>query len=98
VKIYCFDIDGTICTNTNGDYENAKPYSKRIEQINTLYENNNKIIFLTARGSTTKIDWEEVTKKQLNSWGVKYHELHLTKPHADFYIDDKSKDIFEWFN
>ena len=23
---YVFDIDGTICTNTNGDYENAKPY------------------------------------------------------------------------
>ena len=63
VKIYCFDIDGTICTNTNGDYENAKPYFiNNLLQINTLYENNNKIIFLTARGSTTKIDWEEVTK------------------------------------
>ena len=47
-------------------------------------------LFLTARGSTTKLI-KEVTKKQLNSWGVKYHELHLTKPHADFYIDDKSK-------
>ena len=26
VKVYCFDIDGTICTNTDGDYEKAKPY------------------------------------------------------------------------
>ena len=23
MKTYVFDIDGTICTNTNGDYKNA---------------------------------------------------------------------------
>ena len=35
------------------------------------------------------IDWSEMTKKQLDSWGLKYHELHFGKPAADFYIDDK---------
>ena len=33
MKNYCIDIDGTICSNTDGEYENAKPYIKRIEEI-----------------------------------------------------------------
>ena len=48
--IYVFDIDGTICTNTNGNYENADPFLKRIKKVNDLYEDGNKIIFMTARG------------------------------------------------
>ena len=32
--IYCFDIDGTICSFTDGNYESAVPYSNRIRQIN----------------------------------------------------------------
>ena len=34
MKKYCIDIDGTICTNTNGNYEKAEPFPDRIEQIN----------------------------------------------------------------
>ena len=56
-----------------------------------------KIIFLTARGFKTGIDWKEITTNQLNKWGVKYHNLHFGKPNADFYIDDKGRDIFNWF-
>ena len=56
---YCFDIDGTICTNTNGNYESAKPIENRINLINDLYEKENEIILFTARGSTTNIDWKE---------------------------------------
>ena len=26
MKRYCFDIDGTICTNTWGEYEDAEPF------------------------------------------------------------------------
>ena len=44
----------------------------------------------TARGSTTQIDWTEVTQNQLQSWGLKYHKLFISKPSADIYIDDKS--------
>ena len=62
---YCFDIDGTICTNTNGDYENATPIENRINLINDLYEKENEIILFTARGSTTNIDWKELTEQQL---------------------------------
>ena len=32
----------------------------------------------------------ELTESQLKKFGVKYHELHLSKPAGDFYIDDKA--------
>ena len=35
--IYVFDIDGTICSNTWGDYENAKPFLDRIKKNNLFY-------------------------------------------------------------
>ena len=50
VKTYCFDIDGTICTNTDGQYESAKPFKERIEQVNKLFNNGNKIIEIRGRG------------------------------------------------
>ena len=43
-KRYCFDIDGTICTNTWGEYEDAEPFFDRIKIINELYEKGNHII------------------------------------------------------
>ena len=59
--IYCFDIDGTICSNTDGNYEIAEPFKDRIEKINQLYDDGNSILFFTARGSTTKINWKKLT-------------------------------------
>ena len=90
-KIYVFDIDGTICTNTNGAYEAAEPYDDMINKINDLYASGNTIIMMTARGSLSKIDWTDFTAKQLNEWGVKYHDLIMNnKPHADVFVDDKA--------
>ena len=97
IKTYVFDIDGTICTNTNGAYENAKPYYNRINKINKLFEDGNKIIMFTARGYTTNIDWEKLTTKQLKNWGLNYHELKLKKPFGDIYIDDKAKTDKDFF-
>jgi hypothetical protein len=98
VKIYCFDIDDTLCTTTGTDYANAIPKWDRIAKINHLFDQGNTIKLLTARGSKTKIDWSTVTREQLGNWGVKYHELHFGKPFADFYIDDKAiSDVdFDW--
>lgn len=95
--IYCFDIDGTICTFTDGNYEKAKPFKNRIKQVNFLYNNGHKIKLFTARGTTTNIDWREFTEKQLASWKVQYHELILGKPHADIFIDDKAIHSESWF-
>ena len=50
LEIYCFDIDGTICTNTYGDYEKAIPYKKRIQKINSLFKKGAIVNYLTARG------------------------------------------------
>lgn len=94
--IYCFDIDGTICNNTDGDYENAQPLYNVISRVNELYAKGNTIYFYTARGATTGIDWTDITEKQLNSWGVKYNKLFMGKPTADIYIDDKAINIKYW--
>jgi len=98
MTVYCFDIDGTICTNTNGDYEHAVPFKEVIEKINALYDMGHKIVFYTGRGSTTGIDWYDFTRKQLKDWQVKYHELIMGKPYADLYIDDKGINTSEWQN
>ena len=96
-KIYCFDIDDTICKSIDIDYSRSSPYPDRIEAINKLYDEGNIIKLYTARGSLTKIDHSDLTKSQLNKWGLKYHELHFGKPNADLYIDDKGADLFGWF-
>ena len=93
-KIYCIDIDGTLCTE-DCEYKDAQPIQKVINKINTLYEHN-KIILYTARGYTSKKDWRELTEEQLEKWGVKYHTLILQKPFADYYIDNKAIDILDW--
>ena len=87
------DIDGTICSITNGIYTDAKPKKKNIRKINKLYEKGNTIIYWTARGSTTGAPWFEFTKYQLDKWGCKYHEVRIGKPHYDLWIEDKSKEI-----
>ena len=51
---YVFDIDGTICTKVDdGNYLNAKPLQNRIDVVNRLYEEGNRIIFQRADR-----DWE----------------------------------------
>ena len=90
------DIDETICTNSKDrDYSKAKPIDDNINKINNLYDEGNTIIYWTARGTVTGIDWSEITKKQLKRWGAKHHDCRLGKPHYDLIICDKSKRIEE---
>ena len=100
---YCVDIDGTICSPTVGrDYHKAEPWKDRIKVLNKLYDEGNYIIYFTARAmgrfadlphSVASVKAKEVlydlTKQQLDDWGVKYNELIMGKPHADYFIDDK---------
>ena len=97
-KTYCFDIDGTICINTFGEYEKATPFIRRINVVNKLYDEGHIIKFLTARGSSTGIDWRELTKRQLDKWGVKYNTLDLGKIDADVFVDDKGLNADVFFN
>jgi hypothetical protein len=90
---YCFDLDGTICTDTQGDYDQAVPYPEMIAEVNRLHAEGHHVIVFTARGSGTGIDWRAVTERQLAAWGVAYDFLFLGKPPADVYVDDKSVDV-----
>ena len=96
---YVIDIDGTICSVTNSDYKNAKPFHDRINRINKLYNCGAYIILFTARGMSTssKDKYTELTVKQLKSWNVKYDELIFGKPAGDIYIDDKGVSAIEFF-
>lgn len=94
--IYCFDIDGTVCTQTS-DYISAIPLVPIIEEINRLYDSGHTIIMMTARGSVSGIDHSELTKQQLQSWGLKHHELIMNrKPHADLFVDDRAINAYDW--
>ena len=95
-KVYCFDLDGTLCTNTFGDYNSALPLSGSIALVNNLFNQGNTIKIYTARGSGSGIDWRPQTEIQLSDWGVCYHELFFGKPEADFYIDDRSINVLDW--
>jgi hypothetical protein len=94
--IYCFDIDGTLCTNTEGEYTKAQPFPEMIEHVNQLFVEGHRILLYTARGVTTGIDWRETTIRQLKDWNVSYHELFMGKPTADIYIDDKAINLEDW--
>ena len=104
-KRFVFDIDGTICTLTDGEYSKANPLPKRIEKINKLYDSGHQVVFFTARGMGSsnndceyaKSKWEELTITQLSNWGVKYHSLFMCKPAGDIYIDDKGINDLDYF-
>ena len=104
--VYIFDIDGTICTNSKGNYYDSEPLIGRIKIINELYGNGNTIIFQTARGMGSSLNdsiaatekWKEFTVSQLNSWGVKYHKIFFGKPAGDIYVDDKGQNDIEFFS
>ena len=100
--IYVFDIDNTVCETPENDYSNSKPYTDRIAKINKLYQEGHTIIYQTARGMGRTDNnvmeayklFYDLTRKQLDSWGAKYHDLFLGKPAGDVYVDDKGvKDV-----
>lgn len=93
------DIDETICNTPVIDgireYSSSTPIYENIAKINKLYDDGNTIIYWTARGSRTKIDWYNLTELQLIKWGVKFHQLKVDKPYYDLLICDKSLRIEE---
>jgi len=85
------DIDETICISPKSrDYNCAEPIHSNIQKINNLYDEGNTVVYWTARGTGSGLDWREVTEKQFKKWGVKYHDLKFGKPIYDLFIDDKN--------
>ena len=100
-KIALVDIDETICFySEKRRYDLSEPNYKNIAKINKLYDEGWQIVYWTARGSVSQVDYTEHTRNQLEQWGCKYHELITgtsdnPKPHFDLIIDDKAKRIEE---
>ena len=102
---YIFDIDGTICNSSGGDYTNATPKKERIKKVNSLYDEGHTVIFLTARGMgrhknnpiLANEEFYDLTLEQLKNWGVKHHKLFLGKPAGDAYVDDKGINDYDFF-
>lgn len=101
MRIYV-DIDGTICETPKDsegkwDYKNSEPVQLHVDKINKLFDEGHEIVYWTARGSGSGIDWLEFTADQLDSWGCQYHELICgpDKGSFDMLIDDKARRIEE---
>tara|TARA_R110000824_G_scaffold303483_1_gene491210 strand:- start:266 stop:592 length:327 start_codon:yes stop_codon:yes gene_type:complete len=101
-KVIFVDIDETICfhdqENTGPgprDYNDMSPNYENIKKINKLYDDGHEIVYWTARGCKSGIDWYDFTEKQLDEWGVKYHKLKCDKPFYDLFVEDKSLRIEE---
>jgi len=94
---YIFDVDKTIMNTHGSDYTMSVPFPGRIEKVNALYDQGHKIIYWTARGATTKVDWYYFTKGQLDHYGCKYHEFKTGKPHYNVWVDDKAINAEDFF-
>ena len=94
--VYCFDIDGTICTDVlESNPQDAVPNHQAIDEINKLYNSGNKILIFTSRHHYG--EFKELTLRQLRSWKVNYHELiYRDKPKYDILIDSKSMNSSTW--
>jgi hypothetical protein len=92
------DIDETICKSPEDrDYSRAEPMPERIKKINKLYDEGNTIVYWTARGTGSGIDWRQTTMEQFQRWGVKCHGLMMGKPVYDLFIDDKNINSDKFF-
>jgi len=97
-KIFCFDIDNTICKTSGTSYKKAKPIKKSINIINQLYKKGFVIKIFTARfmgrsNENAKLAASKgykFTKQQLEKWNVKYNYLIFGKPTFDILVDDRS--------
>ena len=98
-KIAFVDIDETICFYSDvRRYDLSEPNYENIVKINKMYDSGWKIIYWTARGSKSGIDYRDHTLQQLKEWDCRFHELQIgpgQKPHFDLLIDDKAKRIEE---
>lgn len=102
---YVIDIDGTICTDTQGNYADAEPLIGRIEQINRLSDKGHEIVYFTARGmgrhkGDAALAYNQLyatTYQQLLDWGCKFDKLIMGKPAGDIYIDDKAMHAWDFF-
>jgi capsule biosynthesis phosphatase len=97
-KTIVFDVDDTILTTKNRDYENSVPHMDIIEVIRRLKTEGWVILFHTARGmgrssGNINLVYDEVYQEIetfLLKWDIPYDGIQLGKPWAAYYVDDKA--------
>lgn len=91
------DIDETICNTSDCDYSKAIPILENINKINELYDKGHTIIYWTARGTGSGLNWDDITRQQFADWNVKFHDLKFGKPIYDIFICDKAINTLDFF-
>ena len=95
------DLDDTICSTKNGDYENSIPKEKVIKKIKEYKNLNFEIIIYTSRNMRTykgnvdliKANTLPIIIKWLEKFDVPYDQIIVGKPwpsFGGFYVDDKA--------
>jgi CMP-N,N'-diacetyllegionaminic acid synthase len=90
LRLVC-DLDGVVFSRVvDGDYSTAFPIMPMVSSLIGLLNDGLTIVFHSARGSATGIDWYSHTRSHLDKLGFSMCPLFLGKPHAHFYLDDRS--------
>ena len=95
------DLDDTICSTKNGDYENSIPKEKVIKKIKEYKNLGFEIIIYTSRNMRTykgnvdliKANTLPIIIKWLKKFNVPYDQIIVGKPwpsFGGFYVDDKA--------
>lgn len=87
------DLDGVICTEERVfERPLAEPIAGAKEALARLKASGHSIVIYTARG------WAElkVTKKWLDDHGMAYDAIHMGKPIAHLWIDDRALQFKSW--
>lgn len=87
------DLDGVISTEERVfDRPLAKPIEGAREALQTLKDAGHTIVIYTARG------WAEYnyTKAWLDQHGMPYDAIHMGKPIANVWIDDRAVTFRDW--
>ena len=95
------DLDDTICSTKNGDYENSIPKEKVIKKIKEYKNLGFEIIIYTSRNMRTykgnvdliKANTLPIIIRWLEKFDIPYDEIIVGKPwpsFGGFYVDDKS--------
>lgn len=87
------DLDGVLCTEER-TFERplAQPIQGARQALQRLRDAGHTIVVYTARG------WAEyrVARKWLDDHGFAYDGLHMGKPIADVWIDDRALRFTNW--
>ncbi|MGH3431044.1 MAG: 5' nucleotidase, NT5C type [Mycobacteriales bacterium] len=87
------DLDGTICTEEQ-TFERAlaKPIPGAREALAAMIEAGHTVVVYSSRS------WSELkmTEAWLREHAIPYSGLHLGKPVADFFIDDRAVRFTDW--